>query len=502
MNLDRYRAAFNVFVATSDMILGREVANQLERAGYTCEQRSSHQSLCEEIIKNPPHIIILTYGDQNFFPTSRAYQEIIESLLTQLPEVQIIFLSQKEKMKSCADLYEFGIYDCIAWPLEHPRQLLRSVDRAGETNYYMYLNEHLRDKPSPGPRAADMGMYQVWLKEIESTRDHDDAAALFVREAVRYLQAEQGYYFRYREAHRSLLLTKSFGADSADVEGVGLDLAALEPGFMPALLAKPHQLFSLQEFVKKGLSRRQAVIMPLQFRDQILGVFVVPARLDQVFRDDCHDDAYLGTCLMALKRHFEMSDLRDRLKRLTVFDFESEAFQPEVINAKLREEVVRARRILRPVTALVLQLDGFADLTLSQTSEVTRVFLKAFHEILRSNSRLNDLVGRLSLDQFLVCLPHTELRGAVVKAERLRRIIESADFSAILGTSKNITVSIGVSEYPARCHDAIELHKSAEGALNEIKRTGRNRVGVAALPARFEPDFVVTDDHRATPAPS
>jgi len=326
----------------------------------------------------------------------------------------------------------------------------------------------------------------------------DDAIQLFLREAIRYLQTKEALYFRYREVHHTLVLTKSVGIDLADVDGVGIDLAEHEPGFVPALLQKPHMLFSLQEFVKKGLLRQHAVILPHIFRGQVLGVFVLPCDKGLARVHDGEEDAYLGTCLVALRRQFDILELQRRLEKLSVYDYESEAYQAEVIHNKLREEVIRARRILQPVSVLLLKVDGFADMTLEQTPETTRLFLKSINEILRKTSRVHDLIGRVALDEFAVCLPHTHFAGATVKAERIRRTFESADFSSILGSNAGITVSIGVSEYPSHCHDADELVKTAEAALVEVTRAERNRVGVAAAPARFVPDFVVKNDATTT----
>jgi predicted signal transduction protein with EAL and GGDEF domain len=62
-----------------------------------------------------------------------------------------------------------------------------------------------------------------------------------------------------------------------------------------------------------------------------------------------------------------------------------------------------------------------------------------------------------------------------------------------------VTVSIGISEYPANCHDSESLFQTAENALLEIRKVGFNRVRVASPPARFVPDFVVSDAKPSAP---
>ncbi len=152
---------------------------------------------------------------------------------------------------------------------------------------------------------------------------------------------------------------------------------------------------------------------------------------------------------------------------------------------------------MRPVSLLFISIDQYEDIVLANSNSTLQKFLKSFSEILFKNSRLNDLVGRISRDQFAVCLPHTDRRGAAVKAERIRRIIESADVTNILGAGSKITVSIGISEYPNLCNDTEGLLRSAEVTMLEIRKVGGNKIGMANQPSRFVPDFVVKDSKDA-----
>ena len=80
----------------------------------------------------------------------------------------------------------------------------------------------------------------------------------------------------------------------------------------------------------------------------------------------------------------------------------------------------------------------------------------------------------------------------MLKAERLRRTIESADFSKILSQFPRFTVSLGVSEYPSLVRDAEELVQSADEALFQVRQVG-NRTCVAKAPEDLEPDFQVKE---------
>jgi diguanylate cyclase (GGDEF)-like protein len=118
--------------------------------------------------------------------------------------------------------------------------------------------------------------------------------------------------------------------------------------------------------------------------------------------------------------------------------------------------------------------------------------LKAFAQVLQKHSRVNDIIGRVGSDEFGMILPHTTKEGAAIEAERLRRMIESADFTKVIKSFPHLTISIGVSEYPSVCRDADELFQTADEALFQV-RERQNKVCLAQAPEAFEPDFFVKE---------
>lgn len=494
MNIVPYRSSFTLYVADSIIERGTSVINSLNVAGYNAELRVNQESLFEEIVKNPPHIIIFNYKDEHFLKSEKQYEEMFEKIHSLLPEVHIIILTEKQYSEEAAQLYELGIYDCVTWPTSAPMNMLRAVDRAVECDYYMYLNEQLHETSDNNHVGNNFALFEIWLKELEKCKAKDELLDLWLKEAKRVLRTDYGLFLQYIESKKTLVVSQYCGQPPQDIMGMGIDLVADEPGFEVSMLKNPQEMQSLQAFVVKGLLRSQAAFFTVIERDQVLGVFIMPAQLQQNFSKDELDSSYLKSCMRMVSRQLELFELRSRLDKYSVYDAESDAFRTEFILKKIKEEISRARRILKPFSLILLSIDGYEDMILNMTREQHDKFLKSFAEILISNSRLNDLVGRVDRDQFVVCLPHTELKGGAVKAERFRRIIENADFSSIMKGIKKITVSLGVSEYPSICHDGEQLLNSAEQAMLGVKKTGNNRTAVATASERFTPDFLVKDE--------
>jgi diguanylate cyclase (GGDEF)-like protein len=93
----------------------------------------------------------------------------------------------------------------------------------------------------------------------------------------------------------------------------------------------------------------------------------------------------------------------------------------------------------------------------------------------------DDFAARFGGEEFVVLLPQTSQRSALIVAERIRKLVEvagspaveSVDSAAVLAT----TVSCGVATcLPGDAFCIDDLLEAADKALYEAKRTGRNRV--------------------------
>jgi len=116
--------------------------------------------------------------------------------------------------------------------------------------------------------------------------------------------------------------------------------------------------------------------------------------------------------------------------------------------------------------------------------------LRTLAKVIERHSRVNDLVAKFTSSEFAILLPDTDLAGAAVKGERLRRMIEAGDFSRVLQFTPQLTISVGASEYPSICRDIDEMFETADEALMQVKAK-TNRVCLASPPNSFTPDFIL-----------
>lgn len=145
-------------------------------------------------------------------------------------------------------------------------------------------------------------------------------------------------------------------------------------------------------------------------------------------------------------------------------------------------EFRRSRRYSRQLSVLMLDLDNFKRVNDQWGHPFGDYVLRTTSQIVASNVRESDIIGRYGGEEFAVALPETGPEQAVTVAEKLRRAIEVFAFEADgLPRSEDaplhMTISIGVSTLPVDLdHDEFELIHRADRALYEAKRAGKNQV--------------------------
>jgi diguanylate cyclase (GGDEF)-like protein/PAS domain S-box-containing protein len=130
------------------------------------------------------------------------------------------------------------------------------------------------------------------------------------------------------------------------------------------------------------------------------------------------------------------------------------------------------------VAVLYIDLDRFKPINDAHGHAIGDTLLQAFAARLRTLVRPTDTIARLGGDEFVIVL---RLSGAAHAAQVARKVIEAVSQPyALEGRDARITISAGVGLYPTHGENAETLMKSADLALYEAKRSGKNLYRIAA----------------------
>ncbi len=146
---------------------------------------------------------------------------------------------------------------------------------------------------------------------------------------------------------------------------------------------------------------------------------------------------------------------------------------------RLAEVLSLGARYPAPTAVCLLDIDHFKAVNDTWGHAAGDAVLRGIGAVLRGVCRDTDNVCRFGGEEFLVLLPHTEERGAMRVAERIR--LATQRWTGMYGpTPLSATISIGVAVAAPGDRDLDGLLARADAALYEAKRDGRNRVRRAA----------------------
>lgn len=158
-------------------------------------------------------------------------------------------------------------------------------------------------------------------------------------------------------------------------------------------------------------------------------------------------------------------------------DARASFFQFELFKRLLAIELKRSKRYGFPLALLVVSPDGESMLPLAEGStpvpgfdaDAATIASRAVSQAVRDI----DIPMQLAEDHILVVMPHTDLDGALVVAERIRRKARTGEGA--------ITVSIGATsvEGGAARSTFDQLIGRANRALREARRAGGDRIASA-----------------------
>ncbi len=141
----------------------------------------------------------------------------------------------------------------------------------------------------------------------------------------------------------------------------------------------------------------------------------------------------------------------------------------------MEQELARFHRSGAATALLMIDIDHFKQVNDNYGHAMGDAVLRQFAQLTRDNLRLSDLAGRLGGEEFAVLLPGTDIAGAHLFAERLRRAVEQYRNSDA-ATEPSITVSIGLTLLEVDDHSSDTPLARADAALYRAKQNGRNRV--------------------------
>jgi two-component system, cell cycle response regulator len=176
------------------------------------------------------------------------------------------------------------------------------------------------------------------------------------------------------------------------------------------------------------------------------------------------------------ERNSQLESMLHHVEALAITDPLTGLFNRRRFGDVLKREFAITRRYKNTLSCLMIDLDHFKRVNDRYGHDAGDQVLKETARRLLETVREVDVPARYGGEEFAVLLPHTAKGAAVIAAERVRAVMNKAEFrfgdeslrmTASIGVAGNSDVASGVAE---------DLVKAADFALYEAKRQGRDRV--------------------------
>ncbi|WP_293576687.1 diguanylate cyclase [Phaeobacter sp.] len=129
----------------------------------------------------------------------------------------------------------------------------------------------------------------------------------------------------------------------------------------------------------------------------------------------------------------------------------------------------------QPLAVAMLDVDHFKRINDTYGHDAGDKVLQQLSRMLIREFRTVDLVGRLGGEEFALVFPQTDIAGAFIACERLRKSVEQQEIRAD-DHKIRLTVSIGLTQIAAGSTDGASLLKRSDELLYAAKNGGRNQV--------------------------
>jgi diguanylate cyclase (GGDEF)-like protein/putative nucleotidyltransferase with HDIG domain len=233
----------------------------------------------------------------------------------------------------------------------------------------------------------------------------------------------------------------------------------------------------LRQLFGQWIELRSVMIAPITMRDVVIGTInLYDTKQDAFSNEDLH---LLTTVAPQVGKAIQNSLLFEETKESALTDILTGLHNSRFLFIRLEQELSRAKRLLKPVSVLGLDLDNFKLVNDTYGHQQGDVVLKEIGQLFLSQVRDYDLVCRYAGDEFIIVLPDADTPDGNETSQRIKSAIDEYKLPGAHNRDIGLGVSIGVATYPQDGQDVHTLIACADKRMYEDKEY-RKRSAAAA----------------------
>lgn len=490
MEIREQSSQFSILIFSNNIDQGAALKVAVSRAGYDVYFIDNEKAFIDRTEQMIPHVIVLSIKS-----LSSKLSETVDKLLSFSHEIKFIFLVEDENFQALSEYAEFGVLDILdekSSQLEN--HVLWSVDRVCERIYLSYQNEQLlqelealkknnslitKDVFTGSDVISDLETftYKEFIANLKKAQSKEELIATMLGSNPEF----QLLYLSYMPSMSSFLVTDTSYPAKDKLKGLGCRLESNENHNLAEQLRLGIVPSTLSKFLLEAFRIEKPRLCSLLNGNLLEGILVCEIGSEEKLKKINERFAIMSLV------HANFC-LEKRIENVEVMDSASELYNKNFYTNKLKEEVQRSRRFLHAVSVIKVGLDDLAEIEKTLGVPTRDLVFKNLAGIIQKSSRSHDFVCRTNLNEISIILPQSNKAETELRAERLRRIIET---NSLIDSGLKMTISLGVAEYPSSSSSAEKLDEGAFRALQFIMSKGGNKLCFYKAPPDHKPDFVL-----------
>ncbi len=232
----------------------------------------------------------------------------------------------------------------------------------------------------------------------------------------------------------------------------------------------PSELAALKTLIEQKLECKSLGLMPLEMRDQLLGVMAFST--PEVHPKPEILSIFARQAAMTIENALLFSKVEEMALKDTLTGLYNRRYFQQILDYELN----RAKRYRQPLSIIFIDMDHFKEINDQFGHSVGDQFLRQIALKLSTLFRTTDLLARYAGDEFIAILPTTPHEGAMILARRIQEQLGGYQIM-VRGRTLQASVSVGVDTYEGlEGVGSVGFIDRADKAMYEAKSQGRNCV--------------------------
>ncbi|MEE2755316.1 MAG: sensor domain-containing diguanylate cyclase [Myxococcota bacterium] len=206
----------------------------------------------------------------------------------------------------------------------------------------------------------------------------------------------------------------------------------------------------------------------------VVGALTVAARRADAFHSPAREMIQLIARQVAIK--LDLADAHEQIREMAKTDSMTGLANERSFDHAFSNMLSRAARRNDSLCLIMTDIDKFKVLNDTYGHPFGDEVIKAVARCLQNAIRSVDLAARIGGEEFALLLEDTDRDGAFELAERIRKEIQDMVLHHREKGPVQLTLSMGIAEFPSAGLDQPQLMEMADKALYLAKNSGRNQV--------------------------